>query len=324
MFQNFPSITAFSARSTQRHTARGHLIACTALTGVLSIVGWESAALAGSAPSNIVISTTETAPIDVEALYGGIGTLQLTQTGAITVTSDTAYAIGTEASKPWTFLIDGTVRADGRSGGINSHANDTIIVGETGVIESLNGGSAIYNGIDGISIENSGRITADVFSIMLSNGSLSLTNNAGAKIEGTVQMASGATGSNIDNSGSIAGRDNRSALHLVGDAIIYNRAGGTLSSDSTVVEVSSGIGFLENAGSITSTNAVSYDIAGVRFSKSGTVTNAQTGSISADTGVFFGVGSEMLSDKATLTNSGSITGTEQTWCTIFGISKKQA
>ncbi|WP_321342296.1 autotransporter domain-containing protein [uncultured Cohaesibacter sp.] len=311
MFQNFPSITAFSARSTQRHTARGHLIACTALTGALCVAGWGGVALAGSAPTSHEINSTETAPVDVDTRYGGSGTLLLTETGALSITSDTAYAVSTEASNAWTFLINGSINTNGNAGGINSHANDTIIVGETGVIESLNGGSAIYNGIDGISIENSGRITADVFSIMLSNGSLSLTNNAGAKIEGTVQMASGATGSNIDNSGSIAGRDNRSALHLVGDATIYNRAGGTLSSDSTVVEVSSGIGFLENAGSITSTNAVSYDTAGVRFSKSGTVTNAQTGSISADTGVFFGVGSEMLSDKATLTNSGSITGTDK-------------
>ncbi len=298
--------TRGGGRPMWRCLARGRFIAGTALSGILGVTGVAGSALAQPATYDVVIDSVVTTPFDMDIYHSGGGTMLVEKNGAISVTSNTENAVSTGAGNPWTFQIDGTIRADGRGGGIASHADDTILVGTKGVIESLVGGSPIYS-VGGVTVENAGRIAGSEFSIFLPSGDLSVTNKAGASIEGTVQMGTAAT-STIDNSGSMQGLKQRSALYLLGDATIYNRQGATMASDSTVVDVYSGFGTLENAGAITSANAVNYATAGVRFFQSGTVTNAQTGRISAGYGVWLGNGSAMVSDKATLTNSGAITG----------------
>ncbi|NDK37009.1 autotransporter outer membrane beta-barrel domain-containing protein [Rhodovulum sulfidophilum] len=290
-----------------RCLARRQIIAGTALTGVLATFGWGGAALAQSA-YDVVISGTETAPIDMDTRHSGGGILHLEQGGSLSVTSNTQNAINTSTSNAWEFQIDGTLRADGTAGGIASHTDDTVKVGSTGILESLNGGAAIYNGWSGMTVENSGRITSDKFSIMIANDTLSLTNNAGATIEGTVQMATGGTSSTIDNYGSISGRDGRAALSLAGDATIYNRAGATMSSEYNAITATSGVGYLENDGSLTSTNTTYNQTAAAAFYKSGTVVNSATGTMSADIGAWIGNWYELSSTKGTLTNDGTITG----------------
>ncbi|SNY57992.1 outer membrane autotransporter barrel domain-containing protein [Pseudooceanicola antarcticus] len=290
-----------------RCLARRKIVAGTALTGVLATFAWGGAALAQST-YDVVISGTETAPIDMDTRSPGGGILHLEQGGSISVTSDTENAINTSTSNAWEFQIDGTLRADGTASGIASHTDDTVRVGSTGVVESPNGGAAIYNGWSGMTVENSGRISSDKFSIMVANGTLSLTNNAGATIEGTVQVASGGTSSIIDNYGSISGRDGRAALSLAGEATIYNREGATMSSEYNAITASSGVGHLENAGSLTSTNTEYVGSAAAAFYKSGTIVNSSTGTMSADIGAWIGNWYELTSTKGTLTNEGTITG----------------
>ena len=300
-----------------RHLMRGRLITSTALVGVFGVVGWSGAALA----ADVEITSDETSAINMDVRHAGGGTMLLGDGVSLSVTSNTTNAIKTSVGNPWTFQIDGTIRADGAAGGIESHANDTITVGASGVIESTNGGSPVVASQGGLTIENSGRISGDEYSVFLINDSLSLTNHAGATIEGTVQMATGGTSSTIDNYGSISGRNERSALHLEGDATIHNRAGATMTSDYSVIEVYNGVGSLDNAGSITSTNASALDASAVLFYQSGTVTNASTGTMSADTGVWLGNGSAMSSDKATLTNHGSISGTKYHGALFYNINE---
>ena len=290
-----------------RCLARAQLIGGTALTGVLASFALGDAALAQSA-YDVVISSSETALIDMDTRHPGGGVLHLEQGGSLSVTSNTQNAINTSTSNAWEFKIDGTLRADGTAGGIASHTDDTVKVGSTGILESLNGGAAIYNGWSGMTVENSGRITSDTFSIMIANDTLSLTNNAGATIEGTVQMASAGTSSTIDNYGSISGRDGRAALHLSGDATIYNREGATMSSEYNAITASSGVGYLENAGSLRSTNTTYEGTAAAAFYKSGTIANSATGTMSADIGAWIGNWYELSSTKGTLTNDGTITG----------------
>ncbi|NIZ15226.1 hypothetical protein, partial [Phaeobacter sp. HF9A] len=287
--------------------ARTQLIGGTALTGVLATFALGGAALAQST-YGVVINGSETAPIDMDTRHSGGGTLHLEQGASLIVTSNTENAINTSTSNAWEFQIDGTLRADGTAGGIASHTDDTVKVGSTGVVESPNGGAAIYNGWSGMTVENSGRISSDKFSIMVANGTLSLTNNAGATIEGTVQVASGGTSSIIDNYGSISGRDGRAALSLAGEATIYNRDGATMSSEYNAITASSGVGYLENAGSLTSTNTTDNGTAAAAFYESGTMINSATGTMSADIGAWIGNWYELTSTKGTLTNDGTITG----------------
>ena len=188
-----------------RHLVRVRLITSTALVGVLGVVGWSGAVLA----ADVEINSDETAAIDMDTRHAGGGSMLLDDGVSLSVTSNTANAVKTSTGNPWTFQIDGTIRADGTAGGIESHANDTITVGANGVIESTNGGSPIWNSEQDITIENFGRISGDEFSITIANDGLSLSNHAGATIEGTVQMATGGTGSTIDNSGNISGRNQK-------------------------------------------------------------------------------------------------------------------
>ncbi|WP_293718782.1 autotransporter domain-containing protein [Stappia sp.] len=273
---------------------------------------------AARAAPDVTIDNTVTVPILMDTLHPGGGTLLLTQNGSIVLGGASQSALGTGTSA-WTLLIDGAIRSNGPgSGAIASHANDTITVGTTGVIEALDGGTAVFSA-GGITIGNSGRIEGEDFGLLVTSGGVSLTNNAGASIEGAIQNPG--TGTNyIDNSGSIHNTGNLSVLYLMGDATIYNRAGATISSDSIVIDVQSSAAFLDNAGSITSTNLMNFDTSAVYFTKSGTVINAQTGTMSADTGVWLGNWYEMSSVKATLTNSGSITGTKYHGALFYNVS----
>uniref|UniRef100_UPI003BACA105 autotransporter outer membrane beta-barrel domain-containing protein n=1 Tax=Stappia sp. TaxID=1870903 RepID=UPI003BACA105 len=286
-----------------------------AALSVLTLAGLNIACpgLAQAADYTAVGSVTSSVTLGVWRPGGG--TFEVIPGASVTVTGNSESAVttysSTQASGPWTMTIDGGVYSTGLGGvGIGSHGDDTITVGETGVIEALNasaGGTAISS-INGVTVDNSGRIGGTFAAIMANTGALSVTNRAGAVITGAMQMSTTATGF-LDNAGTITSTGYLAGVFLKGTSQVTNAATGSITADSNAVFIQDGPGTVNNAGVITSKGLHGNNSA-VYLYESGSITNAETGKISAKIGVRFGNQYGVTALKATLQNSGTITGTQ--------------
>ena len=97
-----------------------------------------------------------------------------------------------------------------------------------------------------------------------------------------------------------------------------------MTSDYSVIVAASGVGSLDNAGSVTSTNASAFDTSAVAFYQSGTVTNMQTGSLSADTGVLVRKWLGDVKRQSHPYQQRFYFWHDIPWCSVFTTSTKQA
>ena len=192
--------------------------------------------------------------------------------------------------------------------GIDLASNATLTIGAGATLDGT-GTAAIYatTAASGVSVSNQGFITSSGNSgstagIALFDGG-SVTNAAGATIQGYAGVFVTDAAGTLTNAGSISGATG-AAIHGVGVQFkagggVTNQSGATITGYYAVL-IENGAGTVVNDGSITATGSAS---AGVDLSAGGSVTNAAGAVISGDIGVKI---SGTTADAATLVNAGTI------------------
>jgi outer membrane autotransporter protein len=303
-------------RPTARDMIRARLLTGTALAGIALAMSAglpAQEARAQAATPDLEVGTAIVGQYFLEQEHAGGGVFHLSNTGSITDNGPSQAALSSDASPAaavgWTMNIDGQISATGSNGvGIGSYADETITIGSSGVVQANNatGGTGISS-INGVSIDNSGQISGGFAAIMAGSGSLSLINREGASIQGITQMTS-VSGGTVDNAGLMNSTSSLGHIVLQGDATVYNRATGVITSDSNALFIKEGSGSVENWGEIT-TRSLHGANSAVYLYNSGSAINHEGGTISGAIGIRFGNSAGQTTQKATLTNSGSITGT---------------
>ncbi len=192
--------------------------------------------------------------------------------------------------------------------GIDLASNATLTIGAGATLDGT-GAAAIYatTAASGVSVSNQGFITSSgnngsTAGIALFDGG-SVTNAAGAIIQGYAGVFVTDAAGTLTNAGSISGATG-AAIHGVGVQFkagggVTNQSGATITGYYAVL-IGNGAGTVVNDGSITATGSAS---AGVDLSAGGSVTNAAGAVISGDIGVKI---SGTTADAATLVNAGTI------------------
>ncbi|MEI6653500.1 MAG: autotransporter outer membrane beta-barrel domain-containing protein, partial [Verrucomicrobiota bacterium] len=169
----------------------------------------------------------------------------------------------------------------------------------TGTIRGITGANSDgIQALGGLTVDNSGSITGNATGIFATT-SANITNRAGATLTGTSAGINVTTGLLLSNDGSIsATAASGNGVMATTGAQIANNAGATITGGNDGVQVGGGAAII-NAGSIAGSLVTGN---GVKLAD-GSVTNANTGSISGNAGVLVTTGS------GSVTNTGTITGT---------------
>ncbi len=193
--------------------------------------------------------------------------------------------------------------------GIDLASNATLTIGAGATLDGT-GTAAIYatTAASGVSVSNQGFITSSgnngsTAGIALFDGG-SVTNAAGATIQGYAGVFVTDAAGTLTNAGSISGATG-AAIHGVGVQFkagggVTNQSGATITGYYAVL-IENGAGTVVNDGSITATGTASTP--GVDLAAGGSVTNAAGAVISGDIGVKI---SGTTADAATLVNAGTI------------------
>jgi hypothetical protein len=226
----------------------------------------------------------------------------------VTVNSATTGPIYGDGSSV-TVTLSGTVTGNGDPGVVSTGTSVTTSVTNDGAILAngylgyADGWAVWANGAAIGSITNNGLVDGEVRGVSIDNDGVSavttLTNNAGAVINGGLQMAiyNGNVLGTVVNSGTITGANG--IYSLVTTGTIDNRAGGWLQGGKAIDVDGGTVGTITNAGTI-------YGGKGLFISASASVGTVDNG------GSFLGLGDFAVFASGTigtLTNSGTFAGT---------------
>lgn len=199
-----------------------------------------------------------------------------------------------------TGLTDGSITGGGLRG-IDLRAGGTVTNNAGGLITAFGGGIFIDGGG---AVSNSGSIVSSGFNGVRIEDGGTIVNNEGGYIEGGAAAASVVNGGTITNAGTMVGTGGSDAVLVNGGGLIVNTATGVMSSNasSQTVSTASGIGTIDNAGTIVNTNTTANFATGAAIYTAGsTIVNRSTGYISARANGVFANNAD-----ATIINDGRI------------------
>ncbi|MFZ4733357.1 MAG: beta strand repeat-containing protein [Pirellulales bacterium] len=231
-----------------------------------------------TALAQVTVNSATTGPI-----YGGGSSVTVTLSGTVTGNGDPGV-VSTGTSVTTSVTNDGAILANGYLG----YADGWAVWANGAAIGSITNNGLIDGEVRGVSIDNDGVSAVTT-----------LTNNAGAVINGGLQMAiyNGNVLGTVVNSGTITGANG--IYSLVTTGTIDNRAGGWLQGGKAIDVDGGTVGTITNAGTI-------YGGKGLFISASASVGTVDNG------GSFLGLGDFAVfasGTLGTLTNSGTFAGT---------------